>query len=523
MGKGKVLLIDDNEIVLRAIEKLLIKEGYELTVIDDGKKALEVIKNISFNLIITDLRMPDFDGIQTIEKIRQIQAESKSSLSKFMIITAYPDADVFDKVSRLNIYRFMIKPFDKDIFLDAIEKCLDVKEGMRGEKSDFWETFGNKKIIDDFIAKQTEYNKRLIIQKGLPILGWNNTYVPEEIIIAAGFIPYRVMGASIPISLSKTYLSGNLCSNVQSVLECGLNGDYNFLDGIIIGGSTDVTKRLYDAWVRYANVPFGHLFDIPKRFDENAIIHYRESICFLIEEIEKYFKTKISGLNIAEAVSICNKSRKLLTGLNALRKTANPPVTPQQFLEICKLAMTGDKNSFNISLANLLDKIKPEAGEKEGFRILLTGSFQDQPWLLDVIESCGGIVVCEDLCTRYRYFSGLAREGSDPISAIAERYIKFKAPSATFVSQDERAEYLLDLIKEFKIGGVIYHILKFDDPYLFEFPDIKETLSGCGIPVLRIETEHNTTAVGQIMTRIQAFMETLKSGNPRRETAGCNK
>jgi benzoyl-CoA reductase/2-hydroxyglutaryl-CoA dehydratase subunit BcrC/BadD/HgdB len=303
---------------------------------------------------------------------------------------------------------------------------------------------------------------------------------------------------------------------VQSILECALQGDYDFLDGMIIGASTDTTKRLYDAWIRYINTQFCHLFDIPKFINEGALLHYMESIYSLIEEIKKHFNIKINNSDIADAISTCNETRRLLAELNDLRKTNSPPITSQQFLEICKLAMTGNKKDFNDSLETLLRQITPEKEKRQGFRILLTGSFQDQRWLLDIIEEKGGMVVCEDLCTRLRYFSGIVEEDTNLIRAIAKRYLKTKPASANLVSLDLRADYLLKLINGFNIDGVIYYILKFDDPYLFEFPDIKDILASNNIPVLRIETEHNTNAIGQIMTRVQAFMETLKLTKPRR-------
>lgn len=368
----------------------------------------------------------------------------------------------------------------------------------------------NKILIDNFIKEQSEQNKRIISNKTIPIIGWCNTYVPEEIILAAGFLPYRVMGSPIPLHLSKAYLSGNLCSSVQSILECALNGDYKFLDGIIIGTSTDVTKRLYDAWMRYVDTPFCYIFDIPKFINEESNIHYIESTHFLIEQIESHFKIKINNSSIQEAILICNKTRRLLDELNNLRKMDNPLVTSQQFLEVCMMAMACEKNDFNHSLENLLKQIKPNDERKQNFRILLTGSFQDQPWLLDIIEKKGGLVVCEDFCTRLRYFSGLVGEDADQIKAIAKRYLYAKPASASLISLDQRAKHLLDLIKEFNIDGVIYYILKFDDPYLFEFPDMKEMLASHNVPVLRIETEHNTSAIGQVTTRIQAFIETLR-------------
>lgn len=509
MKRTKILLVDDDKIVLRTIEKLLAREGYELTVVESGQKAVEISKDIFFDLIIVDIRMPGMNGIEMIERIKKLQ-ESKVLKSKFMIITGYSDADSANKASQMNIYQFLFKPFDKDLFLEAIGVCLRTKEEIESRIFEEESTIDNQTLIDNFIKEQEKKNKSFLLNKTLPVMGWYSTYVPEEIIIAAGFLPYRIMGIPIPISFSKTYLSGNLCSNIQSILECALNGEYSFLDGMIIGASADAAKRLYDIWLRHVNISFCHLFDIPKLIDDIALTHYMQSIYALVEEIERYFKIKISNSSIEEAILICNKTRQLLKYLNELRKVDVPPITSQQFLAVCKLAMVGNKKDFNHSLEVLLSQIRPQEEERQGLRILLTGSFQDQPWFLNIIEEKGGIVVCEDLCTRLRYFSGLVDEDTNPIEAIAKRYINTKPASANLISLDQRADYLLKLIEEFNIDGVIYYILKFDDPYLFEFPHMKNILSSYNIPVLRIETEHNTSAIGQIMTRIQAFMETLK-------------
>lgn len=366
-----------------------------------------------------------------------------------------------------------------------------------------------KKEISSLVREAVALSRGKKLKK--PAVGWCSTYVPEEIIMAAGFLPYRVMGAPIPLSASKAYMSGNICSSIQSILECELNGEYDFLDGMIIGASTEATKRLYDAWLRYAKTPFCHFFDIPKFINENATTHYAQSVCLLIEELQNKFKVKVTDLALKNAILVCNKTRELLIALNDLRKTDNPPISSQQFLEICKLSMTCDKNDFNNSFEKIATKIKTgDKGKNKKYRILITGSFQDQPWLLDIIEQRNAMVVCEDLCTRLRYFSGLVKANIDPIKGIADRYLNIKPPSANLVSFDQRATYLLHLIKDFRIDGVVYYVLKFDDPYLFEFPDMKDFLDANQVPVLRIETEHNTSAIGQISTRIQAFIETLK-------------
>lgn len=504
--KAKILLIDDDKIVLRTIEKLLTKEGYGLTIIDSGQKALEAIKGSFFDLIITDIRMPQIDGIETIKKIKNLQ-EFDARKSKFMVITGYSDSNVAEEAATMGIKQFLMKPFDKDLFLSNIEECL----GSPAQSIKVPHVADNKGLIDNFIKEQQEKSKQSFRSKTKPIMGWTNTYVPEEIIIAAGFLPYRIMGAPISLSQSKSYLSGNISSHVQSMLECALKGDYNFLCGVIIGASTDATKRLYDAWIRYAGTSFNHLFDIPKIFGENALIHYKESIKALVEDIESNFKVKITDQSLKTAIAVCNETRQLLLQLNNLRKESDPSISATQMLEVCKLAMTMDKAFFNKELKVLFRQLGlVKAEEKYRYRILLTGSFEDQDWLLNAVEEAGGSVVCEDTCTRLRYFYGLVDEGSDQISAIAKRYMEYKIPSAGLVSFERRSETILKLVKEFQIDAVVYYMLKFDDPYLFEYPEMKDFLDKNGMPVLRIETEHNTSAIGQINTRLQAFMETLK-------------
>lgn len=513
---NKILVIDDEGLVTKSLQRMLKIEGYDVIIANSGKEAIEKVKTLDFDLIVADIRMPELSGIDTIKKIRQITIEVGKRPIPEIVITGYADEDYYKKAVELKVADYIYKPFDRDAFLKTIQAHLGAKKPTEHKET---LAVDNKTLIDNFIKEQSKQNKRLLSNKTSPIIGWVNSYVPEEIIIAAGFLPYRIMGAPIALNLSKTYLSGNLCSSVQSILECVLKGDYKFLDGMIIGASTDATKRLYDVWTRYASTPFCHLFDIPKFINENAIIHYAESVHSLIEEIEKYFKIKISNSAIKEAILICNKTRKFLSDLNNLRKMDNPPVTSQQFLEICKLAVASEKKKFNNSLEMLLKQLKPEEREKQYFRILLTGSFQDQPWLLNIIEERGARVVCEDLCTRLRYFSGLIEKDGSPIENIAKRYIEIKPASANLVSLDQRINHILQLIKEFRIDGVVYYILKFDDPYLFEFPDMREALVSNNIPVLCIETEHNTSAMGQIMTRVQAFMETLKLAKSRGKAA----
>lgn len=356
-----------------------------------------------------------------------------------------------------------------------------------------------KKLKESSTKKKTKY------------IGWISTYIPEEIIIAAGFQPCRIMGTTSPVGLANTYLIGNISSFVQGCLESALKREYDFLEGMVLSNDTDAMKRLYDTWIRTINTPFVHLIDTPKIITNFSIQKYNDEINNLILNFEDFFKIKITKDELKSAIILCNKTRALLNGINEFRKDEAPLISASDFLKLCKLSMVYSKEIFNDLVAEFMEDLRLGSRNnllKGSKRVLLMGSFQDQPYLLNAIEENGCQVVCEDMCTRIRYFRDLVDEDDDPINALAKRYLN-KPPSARMSDFTKRADYIKGLIEEFKIQAVVYYILKFDDPYLFEFPDMKLYINSLGLPVLRIESEHSSSATGQIKTRIQAFTETL--------------
>lgn len=123
-----ILLIDDDKDVLRSLENLLRKTGYDVTAIDDSLKAVEAIKKDSFDLVITDIRMPNFNGIETIKEIKKYQEQGSGLKSEFMVITGYADDDAPKESALLGITNFVIKPFDTNVFLGTVKNCLEGKK-----------------------------------------------------------------------------------------------------------------------------------------------------------------------------------------------------------------------------------------------------------------------------------------------------------------------------------------------------------------------------------------------------------
>lgn len=118
-----ILVIDDDASVLRSLTKLFKKEGHNVVCALSGKEALKIIEGCDFDLIIVDIRMPDIDGVETVENIKEI-TRSKGKLDiPVMFITGYADMEPIEKAKQLG--EVVIKPFDLLDFLNRVKEQVN--------------------------------------------------------------------------------------------------------------------------------------------------------------------------------------------------------------------------------------------------------------------------------------------------------------------------------------------------------------------------------------------------------------
>ena len=148
-------------------------------------------------------------------------------------------------------------------------------------------------------------------------------------------------------------------------------------------------------------------------------------------------------------------------------------------------------------------------------RILVTGTPLAVPnWKLhNIIETSGGAVVCEEMCTGTRYFENLVDETKETLDeqfmALSERYMKTNC--ACFTPNTGRIDDILRMVKEYQVDGVIDCSLKFCCLYDTEKFSVARALKEAGVPVLSLETDSADTDAEQLRTRIGAFIEMLNA------------
>ncbi len=130
----KILVIDDDRLVVRSLERYLRASGYDIETAQSGNEALEKSKEEKFDLIISDLRMPGMNGIETLRKIREYSFQTNQVPQEkipIIIITGYGDNDIYQKSGELGIVDCIYKPFELDEFIDVIRRNLELPPKYR--------------------------------------------------------------------------------------------------------------------------------------------------------------------------------------------------------------------------------------------------------------------------------------------------------------------------------------------------------------------------------------------------------
>jgi bzd-type benzoyl-CoA reductase N subunit len=349
--------------------------------------------------------------------------------------------------------------------------------------------------------------------QGGKVVGYFCSTVPEEIITAAGIVPFRMRATgSTSTEESDAFYSSINCSFPRHCFNQVLTGDFKFLDGIVCVNSCDHVRRIYDNWKRFVPTDFIEIMSLPRKTDPDQVGWYTEELAMLKDKVGKHFGVEITDDRLWKAVKLHNETRRLQKKLYELRKQEKPPITGAETLAVMVAGTAMPKEQYNEMLRELLDELSGSEGPgSHRARLMIVGGILDDPAYIKVIEDQGGLVVTDSTCFGSRLmWVEVDENASDPISALAQYYLADR-PSCPrmYGEHDNRAQYVIDMCREFNCDGVIGERLIFCDSWLVEHYMLGQDLKAAGIPMLKLDREYLTSSIGQLRTRVQAFLETM--------------
>jgi benzoyl-CoA reductase subunit C len=355
--------------------------------------------------------------------------------------------------------------------------------------------------------------------KGGKVAGYLCSQVPEELLMAAGYLPFRIRGTgSTSTELSDAFYSPINCSFPRHAFNQALKGEYDFLDALICINSCDHVRRIYDNWIRNIKATkFTTVMSLPRKVGERQVDWYYDEINLLRSNLEEHLGKKITDEDLKSAIKLQNEIRDLQRQLYELRKKDNPPITGTETLAVMVAGTAMPKEQYKGMLQELLEELKQTEGTNNNYkaRLMLLGSELDDPEYVSIIEEQGGLVVTDSTCYGTRLMWEKVDESEkDPVRGLSRYYIQDR-PSCPrmYGNQPKRMEYTRMIAEEFKVDGIIGERLQFCDNWLVEHymtnNDLKE--HGNRIPFLQLDREYILSGRGQMKTRVQAFLETMET------------
>ena len=359
--------------------------------------------------------------------------------------------------------------------------------------------------------------------EGKHIIGTFCIYVPEELILALDGVAIGLCaGADVGAEEAEKYIPRNTCALIKGFMGFKLAGLCPYVESadLIVGETTcDGKKKAYEMFNEITGKVY--VMELPNKKGDDGRTLWRHEVKRLADKLSEVTGKQLTVERLREAAKVVNEKRKALQRLSGLRSHDPAPISGLDALLINQISFYDDPVRFTAKLNELCDelgeRVKSGVGvvAKGAPRVLISGSPMAIPnWKLHfVVESGGGVVVGEESCVGERNFKTLLPDFSsveEAVEKMADRSMTVNC--ACFTPNDERMTDIETMSGALQARGVIHYALQFCTPYLYEAYKAKGAVEAMGLPFLKIETDYSMEDMGQLKTRVEAFLEILKEG-----------
>jgi benzoyl-CoA reductase/2-hydroxyglutaryl-CoA dehydratase subunit BcrC/BadD/HgdB len=364
-------------------------------------------------------------------------------------------------------------------------------------------------------------------KEGKKVVGYFCCNIPEEIILALDLIPIRLGtgGDERLVELGGRYISTQNCVFVRQSVGLFAEGKDPYVknsDLVAIAGTCIQIYRLGEIIEHYFDAPI-RILGVPRNFtSDEGREYFRREVESFTEALEEFSGKKIAKEKLEETIKLLAEIRTAIQRLYSLQIDSGV-IDWRDVFETVNAGFFLDRRQFLELLKELIAEVEKTAlreVKKEKPRVFLSGSIiaTGDKKIIDIIQQSGAHIVGDDICTGLRPYRGLVVNEAT-LDGIADAYlsrVQCAALPNLSLEEDKRVKNFLASVKESKADGVVYHTLRYCDPYTFKAAETKRLL-GRDTPFLEIHTEYASSDTEAIRTRLRAFTEVLEGQHRKKE------
>ncbi|PKN54111.1 MAG: 3-hydroxyacyl-ACP dehydratase [Deltaproteobacteria bacterium HGW-Deltaproteobacteria-14] len=367
--------------------------------------------------------------------------------------------------------------------------------------------------IEELLAAKAE---------GRKVIATFCTYVPEELILALdGVMVGLCAGASFAPELAEAVLPRTLCPLIKGFFGFALGRVCPYLaaSDLVVGENTCDGKK--KAWEIYGDMSERMVvFDLPQTKSSASRALLRGEYAAFARRLEEATGKTLTVAAFRRGAAIVNAKREALARLARLRAADPAPLSGLDGLLVNQIAFYDDPVRFTTQVHALCDELEQRIAAGVGVarrgapRVLVSGCPMAVPnWKVPtLVERAGAVIVGEESCVGERGQRNTVDASADTLDgaldALVDRYLGIDC--AIFTPNRSRLDHIGEMRAAYNAHGVLHYGLQFCQPYLMEAGPVEKALEGDGVPTLRVETDYGQEDVGQLQTRIEAFIERLE-------------
>lgn len=374
-----------------------------------------------------------------------------------------------------------------------------------------------KELLEQFKYYANNPRKQLdkYLAEGKKAVGVFPYYAPEEIVYAAGIVPFGVWGGQGSIERAKAYFPTFYYSLALRCLEMALDGTLDGLSASIIT-TLDDTLRPFSQNYKVGvgqKIPMIFLNHGQHRKEEFGKTYNARIFNKAKEELERICGVTVTDENLKKAFEVYNENRSEKRRFIKLAAKHPQTVKASDRCYALKSSYFMLKDEHTALLKQLNAKLEALPEESwDGVRVVTSGIITDTPGLLEVFDAYKICIVADDVAHESRALKvDIDLSIEDPMLALADQFARMDEDPLLYDPDIyKRPKYVVNLVKENNADGCLLFMMNFNDTEEMEYPSLKQIFDAENLPLIKMGYDQQMIDFGQVKTQLETFNEIVQ-------------